>query len=311
MNLYPQDAMAPTSLAAIYLDDIDRDGWLDVLGAVDCCTPGQCRVIHPVLRSGAREFADHGGLVDEGKGVIIYSLFSADFHAGEKVIGALGLECPSGRGVPFYIQKGADTQGYPHFVLKDPTPVNQTGESVLKYGGPPMGGAIADINGDGLLDLALSLQIEHFVLLGQPAWPFNDVTHDTGYWRIFSDLGIEMIPWSTAFLDIDQDGRPDAIHAHGGDDFALLTTDKLHLVGPEHVSVYWNGGGARFADMTAQTRLDRRGQWMMLATGDLDGAVKAVSALSGPPADAIASWLGDAKALLAAREALTALSGPG
>ena len=49
----------------------------------------------------------------------------------------------------------------------------------------------------------------------------------------------------------------------------------------------------------------------MLDAGDLDGAVKAVSALSGPPADAIASWLGDAKALLAAREALTALSGPG
>ena len=49
----------------------------------------------------------------------------------------------------------------------------------------------------------------------------------------------------------------------------------------------------------------------LLDAGDLDGAVKAVSALTGPPADAIASWLGDAKALLAAREALTALSGPG
>ena len=41
-----------------------------------------------------------------------------------------------------------------------------------------------------------------------------------------------------------------------------------------------------------------------LDAGDLAGAVAAVSQLSGPPADAMAHWLADARALLAARTAL-------
>ncbi len=49
----------------------------------------------------------------------------------------------------------------------------------------------------------------------------------------------------------------------------------------------------------AQTRLN---------AGDLAGAVAAVSTLSGPPAQAMASWLDQAKALLAARAALDAMA---
>jgi hypothetical protein len=42
-----------------------------------------------------------------------------------------------------------------------------------------------------------------------------------------------------------------------------------------------------------------------LAAGDLAGAVEAVSSLSGPAATAMTGWLGNAKALLAARAGLT------
>jgi hypothetical protein len=49
----------------------------------------------------------------------------------------------------------------------------------------------------------------------------------------------------------------------------------------------------------AQTALD---------AGDVAGAVAAVSSLSGPPAAAMASWLADAQALLAARAALADMS---
>jgi hypothetical protein len=50
---------------------------------------------------------------------------------------------------------------------------------------------------------------------------------------------------------------------------------------------------------------------VLLDAGDLNGAARAVSALSGPPAEAMANWLGEAKALLAAREALASLAGNG
>jgi hypothetical protein len=49
----------------------------------------------------------------------------------------------------------------------------------------------------------------------------------------------------------------------------------------------------------------------LLDAGDLDGAVQVVSSLSGPPAEKMGPWLSDAKSLLAAREALGSLAGPG
>jgi len=49
----------------------------------------------------------------------------------------------------------------------------------------------------------------------------------------------------------------------------------------------------------------------LLDAGDLDGAVKAVSSLTGPPAEKMAAWLADAKSLQEAREALAALQGTG
>jgi hypothetical protein len=45
-----------------------------------------------------------------------------------------------------------------------------------------------------------------------------------------------------------------------------------------------------------------------LDAGDLNGAVAAVSSLTGPPAQAMASWLDSARALQAARSALTEMA---
>ena len=50
---------------------------------------------------------------------------------------------------------------------------------------------------------------------------------------------------------------------------------------------------------------------VLLDAGDLAGAAREVSVLSGPPAEKMAPWLADAKALQAAREALASLAGSG
>jgi hypothetical protein len=49
----------------------------------------------------------------------------------------------------------------------------------------------------------------------------------------------------------------------------------------------------------------------LLDAGDLDGAVRAVSSLTGAPAEKMAAWLTDAKSLQEAREALATLAGTG
>ena len=50
---------------------------------------------------------------------------------------------------------------------------------------------------------------------------------------------------------------------------------------------------------------------MLLDAGDLGGTVREVGSLSGPPAEKMAPWLTDAKALLAARAALASLAETG
>jgi hypothetical protein len=50
---------------------------------------------------------------------------------------------------------------------------------------------------------------------------------------------------------------------------------------------------------------------VLLDAGDLAGAARTVAALTGPPAEKMASWLADANALVAAREALATLAGNG
>jgi hypothetical protein len=49
----------------------------------------------------------------------------------------------------------------------------------------------------------------------------------------------------------------------------------------------------------------------LLEAGDLSGTVREVATLSGAPAEKMSAWMADARALLAAREALATLAGSG
>ena len=263
------------NLASIYFDDFDSDGWLDVVAGVSCCPSGgatQCHGIHPILRTGARAFADRPGLVDEAPGVNLWALLATSLHDGEKTVGMLGLSCPNATGQTFYTQKGTDGSGYPHLVPHNPIEAAPAQPAYLSEMGPPMGSAVGDLDGDGVPELAVSLQYDHGLFQGQPMWPFKQVSTTSGYWRVPSDLGHAMIPWATAFLDVDRDGRLDALSVHGNDDAAFLQIhNPMVFIGPQQVTVHWNGGDLHFGDMTQATRLGRRGQWMSLAVSDLDG----------------------------------------
>ena len=57
--------------------------------------------------------------------------------------------------------------------------------------------------------------------------------------------------------------------AHGND--ANSWTNRHYFVGPQHVTVHWNGGGLRFAEASAALHVDVPGQYKALVLADIDG----------------------------------------
>ena len=111
-------------------------------------------------------------------------------------------------------------------------------------------------------------------------------------------LRLAFVPTSQAALKVSQpdtEGKPflDRVMARL-QDFRLITVRE-----GDHVVI---------GNSTAATLSRAR---VLLDAGDLAGAAREVSALSGPPAEKMAPWLADAKALQAAREALASLAESG
>ena len=262
-----------TEVISVALDDLDDDGWLDVLvGNHQCCST--CLALHPFLRTGRRVFVDRADLVTDNPSGGPYALLAGSFGPGERLLGSIGAGCTSVAPSFFRATRGAD--GLPRFDPFDPTPPDAVYRSESSSDHPcpsiacraPMGAAAGDLDGDGWIDLAISFNPFHGVFRGGSAWPLADHSEDTDFQEISADSGASMLPWGTALLDLDQDGRADVVTVHGDDH--TTGTDPSRAIGPQHVTAHWNGGEFRFAEVTSLTHLDRRGQWRALFVGDLD-----------------------------------------
>jgi len=75
-----------------------------------------------------------------------------------------------------------------------------------------------------------------------------------------------------------------------------------------HLITVREGDHVVIGNSAADTLLRAR---VLLDAGDLSGAIRMVATLTGPAAEKMASWLADAKALQAAREALASLAESG
>ncbi len=272
--LQANDPARPLEIMGVHVWDIDGDGWLDLLlGGKRCCPT--CSALHPMLRVGPREFVDREDLIPDNPTGGAYAVLATALGPDPVVLGSFST-CSPGEAT-FQRASGLDAEGYPRFEGFDPTPRDAAYRQPDPDACPslgcraPMGAWVGYLDDDDALDLAVSLNSDHALFTGGAAWPMREVRPSAGYTVTRAvETSRGQIPWGVAFIDVDMDGRPDALHVHG-DDF-IPDEDRERFIGVQHPTLHWNGGGTRLVDVTALTGLDReRGHWRSLWVGDLDG----------------------------------------
>ena len=260
---------------SLLLDDVDSDGWLDATyGVSSCCAT--CRDMKILLRNGPRSFVDRTDLLDAAPSASSYALLSATLN-GTRMLVSVGQPCGDQDSPTFYRWRPEDMDGFPHLAPFDPTPTDAYIRSTDGGGGSamrslshwvPMGAALGDADGDGQVDLAISLNFYVGLFQNPGRFPLVDRTEQFGERPTLSDSNHRMIPWGIGLVDVDQDGRLDLCSAHGNDHSAA--TDPSYFVGPQFPTVHWNAGAMSFSDVTARVGVGHRGQWRSLAIDDLD-----------------------------------------
>ena len=131
-----------------------------------------------------------------------------------------------------------------------------------------MGVAVADFDGDGLLDIAKTNFSGDVPSLykNENGKFFTDMAQPGG-------LGFhQLLGWGIAFLDVDEDGWKDLIIANGHvyPEVGRIQSGETYA---QQTLVYRNLGNARFADITAQAgpAFKQSRPARGLAVGDLDG----------------------------------------
>lgn len=259
----------------VVVDDLDRDGWLDLLIGLVCCSGGpgnRCYTLRPLFRTAPRAYTDRVELIPETIPGKPYAVLSAPLD-GEPFIAQVGWSCVNPQQAEtFYRETGTGPDGYPRYAARQPQPP----EAVRDDSGPtslaaqsPMGAAVGDLDGDGRMDLAVMLNPLHLLLQGHDRWPMRDRTQASGVAVLYPDSGRNpMLPWGVALVDFDRDGRLDMLVAHGNDTGGWF--DPRVFTGPQHSSALWNAGDFRFADVTPSVGdLGHRGHYHQLITCDL------------------------------------------
>ncbi|MBI5515749.1 MAG: VCBS repeat-containing protein [Deltaproteobacteria bacterium] len=271
--LFPPTGTYIQPWSDIALDDIDDDGWLDlVVGAAGCCST--CRSVRLFIRTGPRTFEERPELVEDPQRGSVEAIFSGRLGA-ERVVVVLVSSCGS-MDSPVFYRRVERPGGVLRWVAWDPLPTEgylqrrappaEAGRGLSLYA--PMGCSTDDLDGDGHDDLAITLHGYTALYSGRGRVPMVDVSDLYGSPEALNDLGRPMIPWDVASVDLDRDGRPDRVVTHGDDHAA--SSDPRSLVGPQRVVANWNAGAGRYLDVTRALHLDALAQWRALTVTDLD-----------------------------------------
>ena len=261
--LAPQEVLGDVERSAFQLADVDQDGWLDILAR------GECGLMI-LMRTGPRSFEPRPEMLQGYATATPYALGLWQLPDRPPLVMALGHAMCG-----FYVSlslEGSDDEGYPLF---EPVELYEGKAGPAGNGltglvaNAPMASGVSDLNGDGVMDLFLSLNPDHAILDGRAAWPITDPMRESGLHLVASDNEVEQLPWGVALLDLDKDGLDDVLVAHGDDRSRFQGNDPS--AGPQWMTAHYNGGDFRFADATERLGLGQRGGFRVLSVGDLDG----------------------------------------
>lgn len=143
----------------------------------------------------------------------------------------------------------------------------------------PSSCAMADLNGDGLLDIFVANTFDwetKAALIFEP-WALNEYNQifiNMGNGR-FKDVSAESgiqnfrdITWGVALFDVDGDGDIDILTAN---DQGTIAFNKYGGINRGFVRLYKNDGKGHFTDVTATSGLNQPGDYMGFAVADFDG----------------------------------------
>lgn len=264
----------PNWMMGLQVQDIDGDGWLDLLfGQRQCCAT--CLAYHLFLRTGPRTFTERTELIADNPSGGAYAVMASSLGPDPMVLATFSTCAPAE--AAFHRQASIDGDGFPRFAGFDPTPASATYRLPLVQECPtiacraPMGAWVGYIDEDEMLDLSVSFHPVHEVFRGSCTWPLPELAPSASFSETRAvQTARSMIPWGVAYVDIDDDGRPDALHVHGND--FIPDDDVVNFIGVQHPTLHWNAGNMRFVDITSLTGLQLElGHWRSLWVGDLDG----------------------------------------
>lgn len=265
-------AVGTVSIRELALADLDADGLLDVVGVSgsDGCCSLACPDLVPLLRVGARRWAPRPDLMASVNHANLTTILAAPLGPADLTLFGIGSIGCGGPYQGIYQRAAVDSAGWPAFEALTTLPPEA---NAAMLGSAPMGAAVADANGDGHWDLAVTLDPLHGLYGGRPTWPMVDLTARSGIGacgRIETPetraIFEAFVPWGVAWLDLDRDGRDDLVFTHGPD-----PGSEPHGMFPQPVTAHWNAGNMRFVDMSAQVGLDATGMWRGLVVDDLEG----------------------------------------
>ena len=248
--------------------DVDEDGWLDLLIRGGSCCESTCPEVVPVLREGLRQWRRAPELVDGRFHLSPYAVLGARLGDGEAFLMSFGARERNCGTVPrnFFRSVAPNDMGYPFFEPVEVVPPGAQAEFTLAA---PMGAAVGDVNNDGLFDIAIPQDAAGDVLyVAGEVLPMTDGTDRAGFRLTPSTNGRAQLGWGTAMLDLDQDGRPDLVIAHGNDHGSFLFADDDR--GEMWTTAHWNNGDGRFVDVSEQLGISERGHWTALTVTDLE-----------------------------------------
>jgi hypothetical protein len=253
------------SLQGMVVADIDRDGLLDLLVTRFACSTKSALLVF--VNQGDGTFAEQGAELGLKGDSTYWNTLVTDVDGDRRAdVLALTEGCEPMGGNAWFRDRGDGMS--PRFERKVLLP------AFLASGqgnGSPMGGAVADWNGDGLLDIALSgvgLRVLRMrgvdvtkltpakvgnadtectmLLQRQPGGGLVNVTVPAGLAAPLSVTGQTMVSWTTRPLDIDFDGRLDLLVTHGHDFLSFNLADD----GGARPVLFRNQGNGTFADLS-------------------------------------------------------------